>query len=111
MPRITAELNAARPIGIAFIDGIETIAGGEGPWIEGIRTVKPGVLVLGTNAVSTDAVATAVMGYDPRAARGQRPFERCENTLLLAEKMGLGSADLRQIEVRGARIEDVRYSF
>jgi uncharacterized protein (DUF362 family) len=111
MPRITAELNAARPIDIAFIDGVETVAGGEGPWVENLRPVAPGLLILGTNAVSTDAVATAAMGYDPRAQRGTAPFRACDNTLLLAESLGLGSADLRQIEVRGLKLADAVYRF
>ncbi|MCZ2157547.1 MAG: DUF362 domain-containing protein, partial [Bryobacterales bacterium] len=71
MPRIVAELNAALPIGLAFIDGIETVRGGEGPWVGGLEIVKPGLLILGTNAVNTDAVATALMGYDARAPRGR----------------------------------------
>lgn len=111
MPRIVAELNAARPIHISFIDGIETLAGGEGPWVRGLRLVKPGLLILGTNAVSTDAVATALMGYDPRARRGTRPFEHCDNMLLLAEELGAGSADLSRIEVRGGRIEELAFRF
>lgn len=111
MPRIIAELNAARPIHISFIDGIETVAGGEGPWVRGLRHVKPGLLILGANAVSTDAVATALMGYNPRAPRGTRPFEHCDNMLLLAEQLGAGSADLNRIEVRGGRIEDLVYRF
>jgi len=111
MPRITAELNAARPIDIAFIDGIETLAGGEGPWNKGVRPVKPGLLILGTNAVSTDAVATALMGYDPRAPRGAPPFAHCDNTLLLAERLGVGSADLKKIEVRGLPVAESVYRF
>ena len=51
MPRITAELNAARPIDIAFVDGIETLAGGEGRGFGGSRPVAPGLLVAGWNAV------------------------------------------------------------
>lgn len=111
MPRITAELNTARPIGIAFIDGIETIAGGEGPWIPGLRWVRPGVMLLGTNAVTTDSVATAVMGYDPRADRGTAPFEKCDNTFKLAEALGAGTCDLKRIEVVGASIESARFRF
>jgi uncharacterized protein (DUF362 family) len=111
MPRIVADLAATRPIDIAFIDGIETVTGGEGPWISGLKYVKPGVLIMGTNAVGTDAVGTAVMGYDPRARRGTKPFETCDNTLLLAEALGVGSADLSRIEVRGAPIAQVRYQF
>ena len=111
MPRIVAELNAARPIHIAFIDGVETLAGGEGPWIRGIRMVKPGILILGTNAVSADAVATAAMGYDPRAPRGKAPFETCDNHLLLAESLGVGSADLSNIDIRGAALRDIAFPF
>ena len=111
MPRIVADLNAARPIDIALIDGIETVAGGEGPWIRGIRRVTPGLLVAGFNAVTTDTVGTAVMGYDPRAPKGVAPFQKCDNTLLLAESLGLGSADLKKIEVRGISIYVAKYSF
>ncbi len=111
MPRIVAELNSARPIDIAYIDGVETLAGGEGPWIKGIRWVRPGVMLLGTNAVTTDAVATAVMGYDPRADRGTAPFEKCDNSLKLAEGLGVGTCDLKRIEVVGASIESARFPF
>jgi len=111
MPRIVAELNAARPIHISFIDGIETVAGGEGPWIRPLRHVRPGLLILGTNAVCTDAVATALMGYDPRAPRGTHPFRDCDNMMLLAEQLGIGSADLSRIEVRGGSIGELAYRF
>ena len=116
MPRVTADLAVARPIDISIIDGIETMAGGEGPWIRNhwrgaLRAVKPGIMVVGTNAVSTDTVATALMGYDPRAPKGQGAFRECDNTLLLAEQMGAGAADLKRIEVRGGRIEDLMFRF
>ena len=111
MPRIVADLNAARPIDIALIDGIETVAGGEGPWIRGIRRVTPGLLIAGFNAVTTDTVGAAVMGYDPRAPKGVAPFVKCDNTLLLAEGLGLGSADLKKIEVRGLTIDAAKYRF
>ena len=111
MPRIVAELNAARPIGISILDGIETVTGGEGPWIRGLAHVKPGVMIVGANAVNTDAVATAVMGYDPRAARGAGAFAKCDNQFLLAETLGVGSADLKRIEVRGVSIPDAMFRF
>jgi len=100
VPRITADLVAARPIDLAIIDGIESIRGGEGPWIKGLRLVQPGLLIAGTNPVCTDAVAAEAMGYDPRATRGTAPFAHCDNTLLLAEAHGIGTADLKRIEVR-----------
>ncbi|HZQ48231.1 MAG TPA: DUF362 domain-containing protein, partial [Verrucomicrobiae bacterium] len=105
VPRIIVDLCAARPIHLSIIDGIMAMNGAEGPWCQGafnIKLVQPGVLIAGLNPVSTDAVATAVMGFaDPRAQRGAHPFENCENHLVLAEQAGLGTADLSKIEVLG----------
>ena len=111
VPHIVADLVKVRPVDLALIDGIESVAGGEGPWIRGIRRVQPGVLLAGLNPVSTDAVAAAVMGYDPRATRGTAPFAKCDNTLLLAERHGVGSSDLRRIEVRGVPIANAIYRY
>ncbi|MCW5963568.1 MAG: DUF362 domain-containing protein [Bryobacterales bacterium] len=111
MPRIVAELNGALPIGLSFIDGIETIRGGEGPWIGGIEIVKPGLLILGTNAINTDAVGAALMGHDPRAPKGAGAFKKCENYFLLAEQLGLGSANAEEIDVRGVSIREGRFPF
>jgi uncharacterized protein (DUF362 family) len=111
VPHIVADLAAARPIHLAIIDGVETVAGGEGPWIGNLRVVKPGILIAGLNPVCTDAVATAAMGYNPRATRGMAPFQTCDNTLTLAEAHGVGSTDLRRIEVRGMPIEQAMYRF
>ncbi|HYZ84871.1 MAG TPA: DUF362 domain-containing protein, partial [Bryobacteraceae bacterium] len=95
VPRVVADLVAARPIHLAIIDGIESMAGGEGPWIRGCVPVKPGILIAGTNCVTTDAVAAAAMGYDPMADRGKVPFETADSTLKLAEMHGVGTRDLR----------------
>jgi uncharacterized protein (DUF362 family) len=111
MPRIVADLAATRPIDIALIDGIETITGGEGPWIGGLQCVQPGVILAGTNATTTDTVATAVMGYDPRAARGTAPFTDCDNSLRLAESRGVGTTDLKNIEVNGLSIREALFRF
>lgn len=111
IPRILADLAAARPIHLSIIDGVHTMVGGEGPWNAYCRPVQPGVIIASTNPVNADAVGTAVMGFDPMAERGTAPFERCDSTLMLAEKHGLGGRDLKNIEVVGARIEDVRVEF
>jgi uncharacterized protein (DUF362 family) len=110
VPRVTVELTAARPIHLAIIDGVATMAGGEGPWVKGVRAIRPGLLVAGTNCVTTDAVATALMGFDPMADRGTPPFENCDSTLRLAEELGLGTRDLRRIEVRGLAIREARFN-
>jgi hypothetical protein len=51
------------------------------------------------------------MGYDPRAPRGKAPFTMCDNTLLLAEQLGTGSADLSRIEVAGVPIAKAVYRY
>jgi uncharacterized protein (DUF362 family) len=109
--RIVADLAVVRPIHLAIIDGIESMAGGEGPWVRGVRAVKPGVMIAGLNPVCTDVVSTAVMGYDPRATRGSRPFPKADNTMLLAEAVGVGTTDLKRIEVRGVPIEKALYRY
>jgi hypothetical protein len=115
VPRIVADICSARPIHLAIIDGITSMSGGEGPWCREagpLRFTSPGVLIVGLNPVSTDAVGTAVMGYnDPRASRGTKPFHFCDNHLLLAEQAGTGTADLTQIDLRGLPIEKVRYPY
>jgi len=115
VPRITVDACAARPIQLAIIDGITSMSGGEGPWCRDaapLKATSPGVLIVGLNPVSTDAVATAVMGYeDPRALRGTKPFTFCDNHLLLAEKAGLGAARLDQIDIRGMELAKARYPY
>jgi uncharacterized protein (DUF362 family) len=114
VPRITADLVAARPIHLAVIDGIYTMTGGELPnqarnYIH--QPVHPGVLIAGMNCVSTDAVATAVMGLDPMADRGAPPFETCDSTLRLAEHLGVGTRDLTRIEAVGTPISRAQFRF
>jgi len=111
LPRVITDLSGARPIHLAILDGIETMAGGEGPWTTGLSLVKPGVLIAGLNPVSTDAVATAVMGFDPMAPGGVHPFRNVDNTMEFGEAAGLGTRNLDYIEVAGARIEDVVFPF
>ncbi len=133
VPRITADLVAARPIHLAVVDGIGTMAGGEGPWVKvprpsrstrlrralgmptplehPVHPLRPGLLIAGTNCVNTDSVCTALMGFDPMADRGTAPFETCDSTLKLAERLGIGTRDLSQVEVRGLPIEKGRVYF
>ena len=110
IPRVVVDVCAARPIDLAIVDGIDTMGGTEGPWSGG-EACHAGVLVAGTNCVNTDAVATAVMGYDPMARAGEAPFRTCDNLLELAERKGLGSRDLSRIEVAGTTVAAARFDF
>ena len=117
VPNIIADINAARPIHLAIIDGITSVSGGEIPNTEKngrpvVQITAPGVMIAGFNAVSTDAVGMACMGYDdPRAERGSWPFEKCDNHILLAEQKGLGPADLDKIDVRGMTIDEAMFPY
>ncbi|NWG12868.1 MAG: DUF362 domain-containing protein [Acidobacteria bacterium] len=112
IPRIIVDLVSARPVDLAVVEGVKTIAGAEGPWItHGIAPTSPGLIVAGTNPVTTDAVCMAVMGYDPMADRGTAPFETCDSTLCLAEDVGIGTRDLSRIEVIGVPIKEALFDF
>ena len=132
MPRLLTDLCGARPIDLAILDGIETLIGGESSGMPGTKHAKPGLLVVGANCVSTDAVAMATMGYNPRAGRHEAPFrlykspkdhpaeqlvppgetqQYADNTALMGEAAGLGTADLSRIDVRGVAIKHAMYDF
>ncbi len=132
LPRILVDIIGARPIDLAILDGIVSTAGGEGPWVLGAKPIHPGLLVVGHNCVNTDAVAVSTMGYNPRAGRNEAPyrlykgpkshppeqlappgekFQYADNMMLLAEAVGIGSADLDRIDVRGVPIEDAIFDF
>ena len=117
MPHVVPELVSARPVELAIIDGIHTMDGGELPSRGNAagqpvnRALHPGVLVAGLNPVNTDAVAVAVMGFNPMATRGEPPFELCDSMLEYAEALGLGTRDLKRIDVVGASIDKARCRF
>jgi hypothetical protein len=106
IPRIVTDLTGVRPVDLTIVDGVESIRGGEGVWNQGVSLIKPGILLVGRNPVCTDAVCMAVMGYDPRAERGTKPFLRGNNTLRLAEAVGIGTTDLSRIEVAGLSVKE-----
>lgn len=112
VPRVVVDLVSARPIDLAIVEGIKTMTGAEGPWIKKpLGFANPGVMVAGTNPVSTDAVCMALMGFNPMADRGTPPFEGCDSTLRLAEEVGLGTRDLRRIEVVGTPVKEAVFDF
>jgi uncharacterized protein (DUF362 family) len=108
---VIVDLTRVRLIDLALIDGIKTVEAGEGPWINTMAPVEPGVLFAGKNPVATDAVTTAAMGFDPTATFPSVPFLRSDNHLSLASEVGLGPHRLEEVEIIGASIDDVRYEF
>ena len=111
VPRIVVDLVGARPIDLAIVDGIRSIRGGEGVWNPGTELIEPGLLLVGRNPVCTDAVGAAVMGYDPKGDRGAKPFLHGDNSMKLAEAVGIGTTDLSRIEVAGLSVKDALYDY
>lgn len=110
VPRVVADILGSRPIDLAIIDGIETNSGGEGPWASGAKPLQPRLLIVGRNAVCTDAIATAVMGYNPQAEHFAWPFPG-ENHLRLLASVGVGAIDPKRIETRGLSVEEASFPF
>ncbi|MBC8333689.1 MAG: DUF362 domain-containing protein [Anaerolineales bacterium] len=111
LPRIITDLVRARPIDFGMIDGIKTTQGGEGPWINSLAKIEPGLLVAGKNCVATDAVGTALMNHDPIAEYPHAPYFRCDNHLNIAASLGLGTNRLEEIDILGPPIKKVKKQF
>ena len=110
VPRVTADLYGARPADLSIVEGIETCKGGEGPWIPGVRPIAPGLLLVGLNGVTTDAIGAAVMGYDPLDAPRTGVWKG-DNHLALLAKAGIGTHDPGRIEVRGLALREALHEY
>ncbi|HEX2995265.1 MAG TPA: DUF362 domain-containing protein [Anaerolineales bacterium] len=111
LPRVVIDLNLARPVHLALIDGIKTVEAGAGSWDTGYNPVQPGLIVASKNPVVTDAVSAALMGFDPEASSGSHPFSYADNHLLLAREAGLGTNRLQEISIVGAGLADAAFPF
>ncbi len=111
VPHVIVDLNRARPVNFALIDGIMTSEGGEGPWIPTMRAKVANVLIAGLNPVATDTVAAAVMWFDATASSSQAPFNGAANHIAMAAEKGLGTNKLAEIKVSGPAIKDVMTQF
>jgi uncharacterized protein (DUF362 family) len=111
LPRVVLDLNRARPVNLSLIDGIKTVDGSEGPWNQDLNRKSPGILIGGKNPVATDAVAVAAMEFDPTTDYPNAPFLRADNHLNIARQLGLGPNRLDEIEIVGARLDDVKMPF
>jgi uncharacterized protein (DUF362 family) len=102
LPRSICDLNMARPIHLAVIDGVKNAVGGEGPWNPTFEPHEDHYLLAGKNAVSTDSIASYIMGNDPEPAQLLRPDGTyCDNHLWLASQKGLGTNIMSEIELVG----------
>ena len=82
---------------VAVIDGV---IAGEGYETSG-TPVEMNLVIAGTDPVAVDAVGAAVMGISPESVKHLR----------LAMEKGLGTCDLKEIEVLGEPVEKVKRKF
>ncbi len=111
LPRVIIDLNRARRIDFAVIDGVITAEGGAGPWDAGLTQIHPGLLVASKDPVAADAVAAALMGFDPAAKGGTEPFVHADNHLALAHDAKLGTNQLAEIGIAGPAIQTLARKF
>jgi uncharacterized protein (DUF362 family) len=112
VPRFIVDLATAFPIDLVVIDGISTIQTAEGWWNGSMATItRPGLLIAGRNPVCTDAVAAAVMGFEPDAPERTLPFVNGSNHLALARQRGLGENRLKELDVVGLELDQARFQF
>jgi uncharacterized protein (DUF362 family) len=103
LPRSVCDLNLARPVHLAVIDGVKNAVGGEGVWNSTFRPAENHVLLAGKNPVATDSVASYLMGIDPEAKKIQLPdgVRQCDNYLELLHQKGIGTNQMKEIEIVG----------
>ncbi|MBK9137677.1 MAG: DUF362 domain-containing protein [Verrucomicrobia bacterium] len=112
VPRFIVDLAAAFPIQLTVIDGISVIQSAEGWWNGSMVSItRPGLLIAGRNPVCTDAVAAAVMGFNPDAPDRTWPFANGTNYLALARRRGLGENRISELEIAGVKLEAARFEF
>jgi uncharacterized protein (DUF362 family) len=102
LPESICDLNAARPVHLAVVDGIKNSKGGEGVWITTFVTNESHVLLAGKDPVATDSIGAYLMGLDCEAKTLQLPNGgKCDNYLYLLNKNGVGTNQLSEIEILG----------
>ena len=117
LPRSVCDLNRARPVNLAVIDGIMNARGGEGTWNSTFKICEDHVLLAGKDAVATDSVAAFFMGLNPEAEKLPLPNPdngECDNHLYLLNQFGMGTNKMSEIEVVGDGkdlITDVRQDY
>jgi uncharacterized protein (DUF362 family) len=104
LPRSICDLNFARPVNLAVIDGIMNARGGEGTWNPTFQTSEDHVLLAGKDPVATDSVCAYFMGIDPGAETIPLPNPdngECDNHLYLLNQLGVGTNKMSEIEIVG----------
>ncbi|HUI29269.1 MAG TPA: DUF362 domain-containing protein [Candidatus Acidoferrales bacterium] len=110
LPETICDLNAARPVHLAVVDGIKNAKGGEGAWNPNFVPFQSHALLAGKDPVATDSIGANVMGLDCEAATLTLPgpltdngvsSTECDNYLYLLNNKGVGTNQLNEINIVG----------
>jgi uncharacterized protein (DUF362 family) len=107
LPKSICDLNLARPVHLAVIDGVMNAHGAEGDWNPTWVETADNILFAGKDPVATDSIAAYFMGNDPEAAQLELPAltgqDRgyCDNHMYMLHQKGIGTNQLSEIEVVG----------
>ncbi|HVO73624.1 MAG TPA: DUF362 domain-containing protein [Ignavibacteriaceae bacterium] len=107
LPRSICDLNAARPVHLAVVDGIKNARGGEGVWNPNFVPYESHVLFAGKDPVATDSIGAYLMGLDCEAEKLQLPGDNgygdteVDNYLDLLHAKGIGTNQLNEINIVG----------
>ena len=110
LPETICDLNAARPVHLAIVDGIKNSTGGEGAWCASFAPCSKHVLLAGIDPVATDSIGATIMGLDPAAKSlplqapltvGGVTSSTTDNYLFLLNKAGVGTNQLSEIQLVG----------
>jgi uncharacterized protein (DUF362 family) len=110
LPRTICDLNAARPVHLAVVDGIKNSTGGEGSWCANFVPCSKHALLAGLDPVATDSIGAKIMGLDPEAelfplpapmTDGTATSSTADNHLHLLNGKGVGTNQLGEIQPVG----------
>jgi len=110
LPETICDLNAARPVHLAVIDGIKNSTGGEGSWCSNFAPCSKHALFAGLDPVAADSIGAKIMGLDPEAASfplpapitdGTATSSTTDNHLYLLNGKGIGTNQLSEIQLVG----------
>jgi uncharacterized protein (DUF362 family) len=107
LPRCIVDLTAIFNPSLCIIEGLvgEELKEWKGP------AVESNLLVVGNNAVATDAIGTLAMGFNPEADFPETPFLYEISHIKLAESIGLGPCNPSKIKLVGENPEKVKVNF
>lgn len=110
LPETICDLNAARHVDLAIVDGIKSSTGGEGAWCTNFAPTAKHALFAGLDPVATDSIGANIMGLNPEAATLPLPAQLTDGTassmmtdnyLSLLNTKGVGTNQLAQIQLVG----------